>query len=56
MYGTGFHGALRLAGQAARGLLDPSRAAGASLAPEAAIFCGEVRLADIGIPEDCHRV
>lgn len=28
----------------------------AHTAPEAAIFCGEVRLADIGIPEECHRI
>lgn len=93
LYGTGFHGALRPAGQAACGLLNQSRAAGAFLlavdlpsgvcadtgvaangavqadltvafdsrkpahtAPEAAIFCGEVRLADIGIPEECHRI
>lgn len=25
-------------------------------APQAAPFCGEVRLADIGIPEDCHKL
>lgn len=93
LYGTGFHGALRPAGQAACGLLGQCRAAGAFLlavdlpsgvcadtgeaaegavqadltvafdsckpahtAPEAAIFCGEVRLADIGIPEECHRI
>ena len=93
LYGTGFHGALRPAGQAACGLLNQSRVAGTFLlavdlpsgvcadtgvaangavqadltvafdsrkpahtAPEAAIFCGEVRLADIGIPEECHRI
>lgn len=28
----------------------------AHTAPQAAPFCGEVRLADIGIPENCHRL
>lgn len=93
LYGTGFHGALRPAGQAACGLLRQCRAAGAFLlavdlpsgvcadtgeaaegavqadltvsfdsckaahtAPQAAAFCGEVLLADIGIPEECHRI
>lgn len=91
LYGTGFHGALHPAGQAACGLLEQSRAAGAFLlavdlpsgvcadtgeaaegavhadltvvfdsckpahtAPQAAPFCGEVLLADIGIPAHCH--
>lgn len=93
VYGTGFHGALRPAGQAACALLNQSRAAGAFLlavdlpsglcadtgeaaegavqadltvafdsrkpvhtVPQAAAFCGEVRLADIGIPDLCHRL
>lgn len=93
LYGTGFHGALRPAGQAACALLRQTRAAGAFLlavdlpsglcadtgeaaqgavradltvaldsrkpvhtAPQAAAFCGEILLADIGIPDRCHRV
>lgn len=91
LYGTGFHGALRPAGQTACALLRQCRAAGAFVlavdlpsglcadtgdaaegavradltvafdsrkpvhtAPQAAAFCGEVLLADIGIPEACH--
>lgn len=93
LYGTGFHGSLRPAGQAACALLRQCREAGAFLlavdlpsgvcadtgeaaegaveadltvcfdsrkpahtAPQAAPFCGEVLLADIGIPESCHLV
>lgn len=93
LYGTGFHGALRPAGQATCALLCRARQAGAFLAavdlpsgvsadsgqaaegaveadltvaldsrkpvhvqPEAARWCGETVLADIGIPECCHRV
>lgn len=93
LYGTGFYGGLRPAGQTACALLTQSRAAGAFLlavdlpsgvcadtglaadgavqadltvafdslkiahaAPRAAAYCGATVLADIGIPDDCHRV
>lgn len=91
LYGTGFHGTLRPAGQAACTLMNEARAAGAlllavdlpsglnadtgeaapgavqvdctvaldSLKPvheAAAAFCGQVVLAEIGIPESCHPV
>ena len=93
LYGTGFHGALRPAGQAACGLLHRCRQNGTFVVavdlpsglsadsgeategaveadltvaldsrkpvhvrPEAARWCGETVLADIGIPADCHRV
>lgn len=93
LYGTGFHGALRPAGQAACGLLNRARASGAFVLavdlpsglcadtgeaadgavqadltvcfdsrkpvhtdPEGAVYCGEVVLADIGIPEACHQM
>lgn len=93
LYGTGFHGTLRPAGQAACALMHAARAAGAFLlavdlpsglnadtgeaapgavqadctvaldslkpahtAPAAAAFCGQVVLADIGIPDACHRL
>lgn len=93
LYGTGFHGALRPAGQRACGLLHKARAAGALVVavdlpsgvsadtgeaaegaveadltvcldsrktahtvPGAARYCGQVLLADIGIPDACHRL
>lgn len=93
LYGTGFHGALRPAGQAACGLLNRARASGVFVLgvdlpsglcadtgeaadgavqadltvcfdsrkpvhtdPRGAAYCGEVLLADIGIPEACHQV
>ena len=93
LYGTGFQGELRPAGQAACALMNDSRKAGAFLlavdlpsgleadtgkadqgavradltvsfdslklvhvTPEATGYCGKTILADIGVPDHCHKV